>query len=78
MRQNIGDVKEKLSDIPGFENRIFMFAKFTPYIDSLVDGNLYMNNFQYFIERELETGDRGVGDKYEVSMPLTGYPLLSY
>ncbi|MEO2284880.1 hypothetical protein [Bacillus licheniformis] len=72
------DVKKKLSDIPGFENRIFMFAKFTPYIDSLVDGNLYMNNFQYFIERELETGDRGVGDKYEVSNHYSDVYLRFY
>ncbi|MCA1182428.1 hypothetical protein CHCC14600_4256 [Bacillus licheniformis] len=74
----MGDVKRKLSDIPGFENQIHAFSKFTPYIDSLVDGNLYMNNFQYFIDRELETGDRGVGDKYEVSNHYSDVYLRFY
>lgn len=35
------------------------------YLNDLLEGNLYMNNFQYFIELEKQTKVKGQGDKRE-------------
>ncbi|MED1481583.1 MULTISPECIES: hypothetical protein [Bacillus] len=49
--------------IPGF------FVKFLQeeHVESFLDGNLYMNNFQYFIDMENETKQRGQGDNLEAA-----------
>ncbi len=52
------------------ENNIFMFVKFAReerYLVDLQKGHLYMNNGKYFIEREKQDGDKGIGDKHELS-----------
>ncbi|OHY76649.1 hypothetical protein [Priestia aryabhattai] len=67
--------KKKLSELPKFKNYkdgIVLLLKFSPYIDSLIGGNLYMNNLKYYINREIETGDRGLGDKLEASLSMSG------
>ncbi len=67
--------KKKLSEVPKFnkyKDWIGLFIKFSPYTDSLIKGNLYMNNLQYYINREIETGDRGLGDKVEASVFMSG------
>ncbi|MGG1400276.1 hypothetical protein ABE288_21000 [Bacillus salipaludis] len=60
--------KKMLSDIAGYENAAFL-VKFVQqqFLDSLLDGNLYMNTFKYFIDLEKETNLKGVGDKLEVA-----------
>jgi len=68
----------KLSEVPKYKDNIIAFLKFTDYIDSLQEGNLYMNNFQYYINREKETGDRGVGDKLEASQVLSKVEFKMY
>ncbi|MGS5019214.1 hypothetical protein [Paenibacillus sp. JJ1683] len=52
------------------ENTPIVFLKFSNNVDWLNDiknGNLYMNNGRYFIEREKATGEKGIGDKFELS-----------
>lgn len=52
------------------ESNIFMLVKFAgkkKYLLDLQKGNLYMNNGKYFIEREKRDGDKGIGDKHELS-----------
>lgn len=38
------------------------------YVESLLDGNLYMNNLKFFVDWEKETGIQGVGDIREASL----------
>ncbi|PGL58489.1 hypothetical protein [Bacillus cereus] len=67
--------KKKLSELPKFnkyKDWIALYIKFSPYTDSLIKGDLYMNNLQYYINREIETGDRGLGDKLEASVFMSG------
>ncbi|MGG0891877.1 hypothetical protein [Cytobacillus horneckiae] len=58
--------KRRLSDIKQYEKGFFL-VKFLKevYLNDLLDGNLYMNNFQYFIDLEKETKEKGQGDKRE-------------
>lgn len=60
--------KKKLSDIEGYKNAVFL-VKFVQqqFLDSLLNGNLFMNTFKYFIDLEKETKKKGVGDKLEVA-----------
>ncbi|MCD8502082.1 MAG: hypothetical protein LRY71_10905 [Bacillaceae bacterium] len=37
-----------------------------------------MNNFRYYIDREIETGDRGVGDKLEASQVMANIKFRMY
>jgi hypothetical protein len=57
---------KKLSEIERYKNVRF-FVKFTnpEFVDSLLDGNLYMNTLGYFIDLEKETKIKGQGDQYE-------------
>lgn len=57
----------KVSDIPRYKGHIFGFLKFTRYIESLQDGNLFMNNLEYYINLERKSGMKGKGDKYEAA-----------
>lgn len=56
-----------LSEIDGFETKVFMFVKFIKkeWIDSFLDGNMYMNNFKYFIDQENSDSVKGQGDAFE-------------
>jgi hypothetical protein len=40
-------------------------------MESLQDGNLFMNNLEYYINLERKTGIRGKGDKYEAARVFT-------
>jgi hypothetical protein len=55
-----------LNEIDGFKDVNF-FVKFTmpEFVESFLDGNLYMNTLDYFIELEKETKVKGQGDRYE-------------
>lgn len=72
------ETQMKLSEVPKYKDAIIAFFKFSPFIDSLMEGNLYMNNLQYYIDREKETGDRGLGDKLEASQVLTEIEFKMY
>lgn len=54
-----------------FKNGLILI-KFMPkeYISSFLDGNLYMNSLQYYIDLENRTGVSGQGDKLEGSIPI--------
>lgn len=54
-----------------FKNGLILI-KFMPkeYISSFLDGNLYMNSLQYYIDLENKTGISGKGDKLEGSIPI--------
>ncbi|WP_437828985.1 hypothetical protein ACQRXC_14980 [Niallia taxi] len=58
----------KLSET-GIDNKdsVYALLKFTPFKDSFLSGNLYMNNFKRYIDMEKESGIKGVGDKYEAA-----------
>jgi hypothetical protein len=57
----------KFNEIIGFEKKDMMLVKFTKseYVQDLLDGNLYMNNFNHFVEQEKNTKHKGQGDSYE-------------
>ncbi|GGC97807.1 hypothetical protein [Pontibacillus salipaludis] len=48
---------------------IFILLKFSKreYLEMIQKGKLYMNNFEYFINLERETGIKGQGDKLEAA-----------
>ncbi|MFC5404315.1 hypothetical protein [Cohnella soli] len=63
------------------KDRIFMLIKFQDNKDhllSLQEGNIWMNNGQYFIDREKEDGAQGIGDRYELSAVLNDVSLRFY
>jgi len=57
----------RFNEIKGFEDRMLFLTKFTKseYVQDFLDGNLYMNNFKYFVEQEKKTKHKGQGDSYE-------------
>lgn len=61
-------IGKRLSEIKGFEN-VRMNVKFVnhQFLDDLLDGKIYMKNFDYFIQLEKETKEKGVGDKLEIA-----------
>ncbi|MEK4277632.1 hypothetical protein [Paenibacillus sp. FSL R7-0026] len=65
---------------PKFKNKTMFILKFTKkeYAESLQNGDLYMNNFKWFIEQEKNTGERGQGDVLESSLNINKieYTLL--
>lgn len=62
----------KFNELDEHKESIFAFIKFTKkeYVESLKQGNLYMNNFKYFIDLEKTTGTKGMGDQYEGAQVL--------
>ncbi|MGG0545415.1 hypothetical protein ABEY63_26450 [Priestia aryabhattai] len=71
-------VGKKLSEIPKYKESFIWLLKFTDHIDSLVRGNLHMNNLQYYIDLEKKTRIRGRGDKFEASQVYTGVQMEMY
>jgi hypothetical protein len=59
----------RLSEVEGFNVNEFMLVKFTKseWIQGFIDGNIYMNNFDHFIEQEKQSGHKGQGDSYEAA-----------
>lgn len=49
--------------------KLSLFVKFTKeeYVNDILDGNLYMNNFKYFIDLEKKKRIKGQGDKFEAA-----------
>ncbi|KAA0760380.1 hypothetical protein DT250_24745 [Bacillus sp. AR2-1] len=59
----------RLSSMKEYDNMLFGFFKFSQrkFLEPLQKGNLYMNNFQYFIDLQKSTGEKGMGDIDEVA-----------
>lgn len=57
----------RLSEIEGLDVKHLIMAKFTSkeWVRSFIEGNIYMNNFKYFIDQEKQTRVKGQGDSYE-------------
>ena len=61
-------IGKSLSEINGFED-VNMYVKFLnkEYLNDLLNGSIYMNNFEYFIKLEKEQKNKGQGDKLELA-----------
>lgn len=59
-------IGKRLNSVKGFED-VSMMVKFldNKYVEDLLNGKLYMNNFKYFIELEERLKKKGQGDKLE-------------
>ncbi len=70
----------RLSEKYDLKGKIFVFLKFGQkgHLESLKNGNLYMNNFNYFIKREDIDQKKGVGDKFEVAHVITNMTATMY
>lgn len=57
----------RLNEVEGLEHIDLIMAKFTnsQWTDDFLNGNLYMNNFNHFIEQEKRTKEKGQGDSFE-------------
>lgn len=57
----------RLSEIESFDAPQLIMVKFTSkdWIDSFLDGSIYMNNFKHFIDQEESSKLKGQGDAYE-------------
>lgn len=68
--------------IPEIEKgRILLFIKFSEkekYLTDIQQGNLYMNNGKYFINREKQDGVQGIGDKDELTATLSDVKIKFY
>lgn len=64
---------KRLSDIKGYENtgQLVKFLK-QEYLENLLNGKIYMNNFKYFIDLELKEKIKGQGDKLEIGHVIRG------
>ncbi len=69
----------KLNEV-GFKEEILLMIKFTKedYVNSIVNGNLYMNNIKYFVDLENRTGIKGQGDKYEAGNVISDVEIKFY
>lgn len=72
----------KLNEIKDFEKEILLLVKFTKpdYLQSILDGNLYMNNIKYFVDLENTTKIKGQGDKHEASNVISNvnFKMFTY
>ena len=70
----------RLSEVEGFENENIIMAKFTDsqWVEGFLDGNLYMNNFNHFIEQEKRTKEKGQGDSYEGALVTEAQNIRIY
>ncbi|CKE84589.1 hypothetical protein [Bacillus paranthracis] len=70
----------RLSSMKEYDNVLFGFFKFSQrkFLEPLQKGNLYMNNFQYFIDLQKRTGEKGMGDLDEVAGIIKDADLTIY
>lgn len=45
-----------ISDLEEYKGQLFGLIKITDYVDSLLDGNIFMNTLEKYISLERETG----------------------
>lgn len=66
----------KLSDLHSKQTlALLKFSDSKERLEEMRDGMLFMNNFQYFVDREKQTGIKGVGDKFEVASVMSNVNL---
>jgi hypothetical protein len=60
----------RLNKVDGIEDKDIIMAKFTnsQWTEDFLNGNLYMNNFNHFIEQEKRTKEKGQGDSFEAAL----------
>lgn len=71
----------KFSDVKGSETRRFFLLKFDnnkKHLESIRNGQLYMNALEYFVDLEKETGVKGMGDMLEAANVLNDIKLSFY
>ena len=70
----------RLNEIEGFEERDLILAKFTKseWVEDFLNGNLFMNNFNNFIEQEKRTKEKGQGDSYEAALVTEAQGIRIY
>lgn len=56
-----------ISDLEEYNGQIFGLIKVTDYINDLLDGKVYMNTLEKYIDMEKESGIKGMGDRLEAS-----------
>ncbi|WP_213423089.1 hypothetical protein [Bhargavaea massiliensis] len=66
----------EIDELKDFE----LFVKFTQekHVDSLLNGNFYMKNINYFIELENKNKIKGVGDKWEAAHVFESNEMYLY
>lgn len=57
----------RLNELEDFNTEHFAMVKFTSkeWVNSFLDGDIYMNNFKHFIDQEKTSKIKGQGDAYE-------------
>jgi hypothetical protein len=62
---------EKTFDISMLRDYTYLF-KFTQKerVDGILDGKLYMKNLQYFVDKEISSGDMKIGDELEAQAKI--------
>ncbi|MDD9149244.1 hypothetical protein OYT88_11835 [Sporolactobacillus sp. CQH2019] len=62
-----------LSEIVRNPDKIIGLLKFSKreYLESLLEGNLYLNNFQHFKDQELKEKRKGQGDAYDLTLKMS-------
>jgi len=61
--------------------RPFAFLKFCSqeqYAQDVIDGNLFSHPAEWFRKKEIESGERGQGDKFELAMPFRSEKISLY
>lgn len=70
----------RLNEVEGFENKDIIMAKFTnsQWVEDFLNGNIFMNNFNHFIEQEKRTKEKGQGDSYEAALVTEAQEIRIY
>lgn len=71
-------INRKLSEVDKYNDEVIAFFKFTNFTDSLLNGDLYMNPLQKYIEMERESGKKGVGDVLEAAQVISDFRFNIY
>jgi hypothetical protein len=70
----------RLNEVEGFEVKDLILAKFTKseFVEDFLNGNLFMNNFNHFIEQEKRTKEKGQGDSFEAALVTEAQEIRVY
>lgn len=70
----------RLNEVEGLETNDIIMAKFikSEWVEDFLSGNLYMNNFDHFIEQEKNTKEKGQGDSYEAALVTEARDIRIY
>lgn len=74
MKNEKMEAKLHLQDF--FGKNPIMFLKFgndPGRLEQIREGSLYMNNLKFYVDREEETGEAGLGDRLEALNVISAY-----